>query len=114
MATIAANHKFPINNFMIHFLAGHNFGQLLFDSNIPAQMDFKAQFRQHGRFDAAGAMGLLLVWRVNHLDVVDLCRAIIWSRVTPSSTACMIGHCGGVELFPKLIANFNELFHHIT
>src|ERR1017187_1969183 len=26
----------------------------------------------------------------------DLCRAISWSRVTPYSTACIIGHCGVV------------------
>ena len=38
--------------------------------HIAAQMHFEAEFGEHSGFDAAGAMGLLLVGRVDDLDVI--------------------------------------------
>ena len=42
------------------------------DRDIAAQVHFEAQLGQHGGFDAAGAVGLLGVGRIDDLDVVRL------------------------------------------
>src|SRR4029077_5050316 len=40
--------------------------------HIPAQVDLEPEFRKHGGFDAAAAVGLFAVGRIDDLDVVGL------------------------------------------
>ena len=60
-------------------------------------MHVHTKLGEHGGFDAAGAVGLFGVRRIDHLDVVRLVPRHNWSRVTPLSTACMMGHWGVVS-----------------
>ena len=69
-----------------------------------AEVDRHAHGLEHRGLDRERLVRPCRVVRIDDLDVIGLWRAIIWSRVTPWSTACMIGHCCVVSVQRRCVS----------